>query len=271
MKNIHQKHAFTLIELLVVIAIIAILAAILFPVFAQAKEAAKKTMCLSNQKELGTGVQLYVNDFDDSFPMSEYKGTDHGAWWEQVRWQDAIYPYLKNGDKFGFDNRASGAGGIFHCPSFPSNQEAEYGAHWALFPEIYPWFATGPTVSGSQVDAPADKVLIIEKGQNKGNSSWLTFATYEGYYTNTVGVPAGSVNGLHYDIDPTMDHDCDYGYSDAPPAWDNWSGCSSMPRYRHNKVSNAVFADSHAKAFNRGQLNWYKNIYISGIWPDALF
>jgi len=266
-KNLPRK-AFTLIELLVVIAIIAILAAILFPVFAQAKEAAKKTTCLSNQKELGAGIQLYLNDFDDTFPMSEYKGTDHGTWWEQVRWQDEIYPYLKNGDKFAFDNRASGKGGIFQCPSFPTPQEAEYGAHWALFPQIYPWFQTGKTVSSTAVDEPASKVVVIEKGQNEGNSSWLTFATYEGYYTNTVGNPAGSVNGLHYDLDPTLDHDCDYAAGSGNPSWSNWSGCSSMPRYRHNKVCNAV---SHAKAFTRGSLNWYKNIYISGIWPDPLF
>lgn len=62
-----MKKAFTLIELLVVIAIIAILAAILFPVFAQAKEAAKKASCLSNAKQLGTATKLYINDYDDVF------------------------------------------------------------------------------------------------------------------------------------------------------------------------------------------------------------
>ena len=61
-----QRRAFTLIELLVVIAIIAILAAILFPVFAQAKEAAKKTGCLSNQKNIGMAHMLYIGDYDDT-------------------------------------------------------------------------------------------------------------------------------------------------------------------------------------------------------------
>jgi prepilin-type N-terminal cleavage/methylation domain-containing protein len=62
-----MKRGFTLIELLVVIAIIAILAAILFPVFAQAKESAKKTQCLSNTKQIGTATYLYLNDYDDTF------------------------------------------------------------------------------------------------------------------------------------------------------------------------------------------------------------
>lgn len=66
-----MKRAFTLIELLVVIAIIAILAAILFPVFAQAKTAAKKTSAISNQKQLGTAIQIYMGDFDDFFPRND--------------------------------------------------------------------------------------------------------------------------------------------------------------------------------------------------------
>lgn len=65
-----MKRAFTLIELLVVIAIIAILAAILFPVFAQAKKAAKKTVCISNLSQIGKGVLMYMSDYDDMFPFA---------------------------------------------------------------------------------------------------------------------------------------------------------------------------------------------------------
>jgi prepilin-type N-terminal cleavage/methylation domain-containing protein len=114
------KRAFTLIELLVVIAIIAILAAILFPVFAQAKVAAKKTATLSNVKQQGTAVQMYMGDYDDSYPFA-FSGRPDGTWryqtahpvpadaintggWEtpagldaanQV-WANSMQPYMKN-------------------------------------------------------------------------------------------------------------------------------------------------------------------------------
>lgn len=89
----NSKRAFTLIELLVVIAIIAILAAILFPVFAQAKEAAKKTSTLSNFKQLGTSVHIYIADQDDRFPLSF--GTDGAT--SLPRW-DAYHRVPQNWD-----------------------------------------------------------------------------------------------------------------------------------------------------------------------------
>ncbi len=90
-----QKRAFTLIELLVVIAIIAILAAILFPVFAQAKEAAKKTQSTSNLKQVGTSVQLYLGDYDDTMPQSAYLVFD-GTPPKVVSVYDLLQPYMKN-------------------------------------------------------------------------------------------------------------------------------------------------------------------------------
>jgi len=90
---------FTLIELLVVIAIIAILAAILFPVFAQAREAARKASCQSNVKQMSLGISMYAQDFDEQLPMGSR--TINGQNW---RWMHQTYPYVKNA-------------GIYHCPS----------------------------------------------------------------------------------------------------------------------------------------------------------
>lgn len=90
-----KRKAFTLIELLVVIAIIAILAAILFPVFAQAKEAAKKTQSISNMKQFGTSVMIYLADYDDTMPQSAFwRPTVSGP--QIVSVYDVLQPYMKN-------------------------------------------------------------------------------------------------------------------------------------------------------------------------------
>jgi prepilin-type N-terminal cleavage/methylation domain-containing protein/prepilin-type processing-associated H-X9-DG protein len=103
---------FTLIELLVVIAIIAILAAILFPVFAQAREAGRKTGCLSNQKNIGMAILLYAQDYEEGIvpwlvSPAEYPGQ---ARKERV-WTGRLQPYLKNGG-------GTSAEGVLRCPSF---------------------------------------------------------------------------------------------------------------------------------------------------------
>ncbi len=94
-----KRSAFTLIELLVVIAIIAILAAILFPVFAQAKLAAKKTAELSNAKNLGIGLQIYLSDSDDTYPSGNFRVAANGSSTEgELHWSYVLDPYVKNKD-----------------------------------------------------------------------------------------------------------------------------------------------------------------------------
>ena len=124
-----MKRAFTLIELLVVIAIIAILAAILFPVFAQAKEAAKKTTCLSNTKQMALGIYMYSNDNDDVYPQNDWENDPAGFYpgtynpanpngTYQITWTFTVQPYIKNWN-------------LFVCPSdpkpFPTDNQCPNG------------------------------------------------------------------------------------------------------------------------------------------------
>ncbi|MCW3055347.1 MAG: prepilin-type N-terminal cleavage/methylation domain [Chthonomonadales bacterium] len=108
-----KQRGFTLIELLVVIAIIAILAAILFPVFAQARGKARQASCTSNVKQLSLGYMMYVQDYDETFPFWNW-GDSYGSGSRTPNhfesfWVNAIYPYVKNGQ-------------VFACPS--SNDQA---------------------------------------------------------------------------------------------------------------------------------------------------
>src|SRR5687768_14208579 len=87
------RRGFTLIELLVVIAIIAILAAILFPVFAQAREKARQTSCLSNLKQLSTAMMMYAEDSDGLFPPAVARPTRQHKNYFQMSWMARVYPY----------------------------------------------------------------------------------------------------------------------------------------------------------------------------------
>jgi prepilin-type N-terminal cleavage/methylation domain-containing protein len=105
-----RSGGFTLIELLVVIAIIAILAAILFPVFAQAREKARSASCLSNQKQIALAFSMYSQDYDETYPPAVDPVTN--LWWEQ-----SVTPYIKSGN----------VGGILTCPSAASRAWAKTG------------------------------------------------------------------------------------------------------------------------------------------------
>jgi general secretion pathway protein G len=136
-----MKKAFTLIELLVVITIIAILAAILFPVFARAKAAAKQTVCISNLKQIGTAMTLYMGDNDDIFPYAVDASDkfDPAIWASQptfaaqipymLELPDALLPYTKSKE-------------IFHCPSDSGTQvlDNHYPDPFVSSPSLYATF-----------------------------------------------------------------------------------------------------------------------------------
>ena len=183
-----MKRAFTLIELLVVIAIIAILAAILFPVFAQAKAAAKASSCLSNTKQMGLGVQMYLGDNDDRmFFKSSTTATstragiaipanDPNA--SAMKWWNQLYPYIKNKE-------------IYHCPSdrLPGGatdtmmQVDETGAK--TIPLSYVANNATEDLTTSDVDRTAEVIVIGEKwnkasGDANSTETWLEFPDGDG-------------------------------------------------------------------------------------------
>ena len=131
-----KRLGFTLIELLVVIAIIAILAAILFPVFAQAKIAAKKTSCLSNVKQMATAAQIYLGDNDDSYPpnttydLSGFTYSNQHYWYFGLTFQNAGLANLVPADGILYPYQKSGA--IVNCPDGTNLKPSTGGAPFTI-------------------------------------------------------------------------------------------------------------------------------------------
>lgn len=145
-----MRRGFTLIELLVVIAIIAILAAILFPVFAKAREKARQTSCLSNMKQMDLAFMQYVQDYDERFPLYEFNSH---SWY----WEICIHPYIKNLQ-------------VYACPSkrdTPNFYDSTGRPHPEIVlrgvsPRSYGYNARWGNVKLAQILRPAEKYLFCE-------------------------------------------------------------------------------------------------------------
>jgi prepilin-type N-terminal cleavage/methylation domain-containing protein/prepilin-type processing-associated H-X9-DG protein len=158
MFNIQNKRGFTLIELLVVVAIIGILAAILFPVFARARENARRASCMSNLKQMGLAVMMYVQDYDETYPADYHEdgAVPETGWWDTAGrwyWQATIYPYVKNIQ-------------VFRCPSSKFDASSNSRLRVANYGVNY--FVIGPTsalIKMAQVNRPAENFMIMDAGQ----------------------------------------------------------------------------------------------------------
>ena len=237
-----NRRTFTLIELLVVIAIIAILAAILFPVFAQAREKARQITCLSNLRQIGTATLMYAQDYEEQFPRTELGGDVDDA--HEYFWGDMIYPYAKNWNLLACPDD-SGKMQFRVAPPAP----AAYSQQWT-----YPYGindiiaadcveADDPTcqhvgIAGQSLAAvtyPADTILIAD---NLSSST----DTEDGDSTNS---PSGLSHGRH-------EINWQVGRRDRSKLAVGGKSQDGFPR--HNGGFVLVMADGHAKWRSRPTL-----------------
>ncbi len=244
-----KTRAFTLIELLVVIAIIAILAAILFPVFAQAREKARAISCLSNMKQLGLAVQMYAQDYDEhnmlgwQQPFVNKYSQPGRAWW-----QYGLMPYVKNLGIFACPDVSNPAYWGETSPSpIPGDSsyrfEAGIGLNWYLpapgsaagnaegtYVSDAGWWGGGSYgsafggLSDANVQVPAQRIVLMDTnsavvgGPNPSLGGWINYAQW--------------VSG---------EHGIDYG---------GYFGFA-----RHTGMSNYLFYDGHAHAYRPTQVS----------------
>jgi prepilin-type N-terminal cleavage/methylation domain-containing protein/prepilin-type processing-associated H-X9-DG protein len=272
---LRRRHGFTLIELLVVIAIIAILAAILFPVFAKAREAARKASCLSNVRQITAAFTMYAQDWQETLPQAN--DNNIGCWPSWVK------PYVKNKTLMGMcPSSGRGVGSL----SDPDVWQADYGYNCEYFKRYYnenvgthdcdqPLCAGIRPPTYAQIEHPGEYIIIADANdapiKNSPNSTPVVLENYDqcirmpNRIQPAPGQPAGPPLG-----DPADKYYCtcipptegSYSQCCVPSDENVWDGPStvggkagygqrdyagSISRFRHNKGPNVGFSDGHAE------------------------
>ena len=241
-----RNNGFTLVELLVVIAVIMVLVAVIAPVLMQSKGMSRQTSCASNMHQMGTGLIMYLADYDETYPNYRFLplGSQNAGDFEKNSWKSVLNPYIKNKE-------------VFFCPSNPSRDNTSddplfkisYAANVALNPRNYPTHPPAPPISpkakGSgvfgrelspgvkmtDIVSPAECISVVEVSHIKQNSFCVDIADDSSVMDD---------NGQPIRV-----------YSDAL-----FTG--------HHKGSNYAFADGHVKWFTPLQTNqsanfWYRD------------
>ncbi len=271
--NSTNRSGFTLIELLVVIAIIAILAAILFPVFAQAREKARATTCLSNEKQIGLAALMYVQDYDETYPW---------AWGLGGNWVSLVDPYIKSAGESEWGISVHNT--VWQCPDDSTGDTVSYTSNAMLLGGGAPaWgYPLEPALTLAGVNSPADCVFAGESipGYNAAGvpiNDPTNFTDPEddlGYANDSAQAAQYFQALLHVDMtnqDPGQVSCGSWNGTSLDMGWPNAIGLGSGPgckeiswRHTHSQVgsglSNMIFSDGHAKGIHFGQSlieNWF--------------
>ncbi len=243
-----SKQGFTLIELLVVIAIIAILAAILFPVFARAREKARQATCQSNLKQIGLAMAMYSADYDEHLPPTwiwvptSWPAPPQGVWFSGFwMWDVPLYPYVRMGSA-GADGRMTGHG-VWMCPSGYTSSQA-HARNYGCNQGVFGYLNADPATYGTSYSTPLSLGQISKPAECIGYCDAGCYAMSYSAITN----PCAAIW---------------YMPGTAPEGAPRWASSSGTGEYmdrdwrsgRHNGQVNICFLDGHVKSVS-GQALW---------------
>ena len=197
-----RRRGFTLIEVLVVIAIIAILAAILFPVFARAREKARQTSCLSNEKQIDLALLMYAQDYDETLPGTYIYEVPGDVNW-LFSFGALAYPYVKNAQLFACPSGGGPTGWAGTDAMIPKN------SYWA--PDQWFCALSNAKYSLAVLQSPSDTIMFLDTNStNGGPEFWLGAASTAQDYANY------TLNGAN---SPRHNDGRNYAFADGHAKW----------------------------------------------------